>query len=248
MGYAPTPDVHDTDNNPFAPISLGVVPTTSGDPFGVPAPAALVGGSPEPQEQTTPAPTLVSNSDNAADLETFFTRLFSNEVPEHVRRKSKDDVYTTLDTYGPGYFLEEVARGTIPVEIAFRYELPVLYFMRWLQDRADAEDYNYAMTLCADSLAAKSRAVLELAPDNAAEGQMIREYAKRALDLAERIAPDGWSSSKKPRSDGPATQALQIAIVMPPEAAAAGITIPGMELLAARPVLPASGDPPGGAL
>jgi len=181
------------------------------------------------------------NNDDPYDLEGFFTRLFSSNVPDSVRRKSKDEVYATLDAYGPGYFLEEIARGAIPVEIAFRYELPVLFFMRWLQDCADSADYDYALTLCADTLAAKSRAVLEIAPDNAAEGSMIREYAKRALDLAERIAPDGWSSSKKPKTDSVSHAPLQIAIVMP----GAGQTIPGIELLSrsmdARPVGPDNG-------
>jgi hypothetical protein len=62
---------------------------------------------------------------------------------------------------------------------------------------------------------------------------MIREYAKRALDLAERIAPDGWSGSKKPKGDGTQVAALQIAIVMPSDAVAQGRTIPGLELLRA---------------
>lgn len=258
MGAALTPR-HDTHETPFDPIAIPVGgspgmfafpdspvtdrsqngeddagQTDGTSPHEGPSVSGAGGdGSPSPPE--TVIPDAVIPDAVIPDLEAFFTRLFSTEVPDHVRRKSKDEVYAFLDSQGPGYYLEEIARGAIPVELAFRYELPVLYFMRWLQDRSDLEDYNYAMTLCADSLAAKSRAVLELSPDNAQEGMMIREYAKRALDLAERIAPDGWSSGKKPKNDGAAPPALQIAILLPQGADGKTQTIPGVELLARTP-------------
>lgn len=164
-------------------------------------------------------------------IEAYFVRLFSNEVPAAVRARSKDDTYAVLDSAGVDYFLEEIARGSIPVELAFRYELPLIYFMRWLQERADVEDYDFAMGLCADTLAAKSRVALESSPANASDGAMVREYARRALELAERIAPDGWSSGKKPKVDQEAKAPMQIAIIM----ANGSAPIPGTELLMAKP-------------
>lgn len=160
-------------------------------------------------------------------IESFYVSLFNNEVPDVVRNRSKKETYDILNTAGPDYFLEEIARGSIPVELAFRYELPLVYFMRWLEEYADPEDYAYAMGLCADTLAAKSRVALETTPANATSAGMIREYARRSLELAERISPDGWSGAKKPRSDAETKVPMQIAIIMAPGSA----PIPGTELL-----------------
>ena len=64
-------------------------------------------------------------------------------------------------------------------------------------------------------------------PSNATNAAMIREYARRSLELAERIAPDGWSGSKKASSATEAKAPMQIAIIMAPGSA----PIPGTELL-----------------
>lgn len=116
---------------------------------------------------------------------------------------------TYYDTYmshlGVGFFLNTIAAGQLPAEIALDLALPVRYMMNWITERTSPEERDTARIMCAESLLVKSKTVL-LMPDSdatTAEVQLAREYSKRLAWIAERLDADKWGPPRPSENTAP---------------------------------------------
>jgi hypothetical protein len=155
-----------------------------------------------------------------------YGQLFEGRMPDQAYLLTYEDTASALRKFTAHRIYEEIARGMIPGEFAIKYNISMMHFDRFMSEDPviDKTDYARSLRLCASTLAIKSKTVLEMTPESNIEGQMMKEYSKRALDLAERIAPDTWAAARRTTDTGD-RPTIQIAIMAPPG------SIPGLDLL-----------------
>ena len=161
-----------------------------------------------------------------------FNRMFAAEAPDYATNMSYEDVCAHMDKFGWDLLLEEIARGNLPNVLALRYKVPIIKFRRWLDSRVPEKKLlDEAMSLCAESMVAKSQMSLMQDVEDATQGAMMREFSKRVSVLAERIAPEDWAPKKDYEGLGGSGGGAAIQINIQ-----GGTLIPGTEVLASPAV------------
>lgn len=103
-----------------------------------------------------------------------------------------------MERFGTDFFLNTIAAGQLPAEIALELNIPAMTMLTWIEENTAPEQRDRAREMCAESMVVKSTTVLTLLDKDAtpAEVQMAREYSKRLAWTAERLNSDMWGPPK----------------------------------------------------
>lgn len=141
----------------------------------------------------------MSQFNKLADTEEEFNSYLEDMIHPVELRKIRIPHATTPEYYQmymehltPAFFLNTIAAGQLPAEIAIDLNIPVRTLTSWLTSKTGPEERERARELCAESLVVKSKAVLLLKVSEQHEVQMAREYSKRLAWAAERLDSNMW--------------------------------------------------------
>lgn len=120
------------------------------------------------------------------------------EVPFIYPEDTRDYWVEKLDATGTGPFLNMLAAGFLPAEIATANSLPLVFFQEWFERNVDKTALRHAMRSCAQMAVARSQAVLQGIPANQGHALTKRALAERLAWIAERADSERWGTSKAP--------------------------------------------------
>lgn len=124
---------------------------------------------------------------------------------------STPDYYVTyMEHFGADFFLNTIAAGQLPAEIAIDMNVPALVLMNWLMENTAPEQRERAREMCAESLVVKSKSVLLIEADDSAAVQLAKEYSKRLAWAAERLNSDAWGPPRPSIVEAPPSFAITI--------------------------------------
>jgi len=149
-------------------------------------------------------------------LESFVERLRSIISPADLRKfkvphaKNPEFYDTYLESIGPDFFLNTIAAGQLPAEIALEINVPILHLNDWMFKTVDADKINLARKACAESMMVKSATVLLLDQETSQQVALVKEWSKRLMYMAERLDSEAWGPPVKDENNAPSTVHISI--------------------------------------
>lgn len=141
-----------------------------------------------------------------------FDTLFSSDT-RHIRPvkgADKERVIAWLDEQGVDIFLEHIASGFLPIELAVANKLPITVFSEWLLRAAGPERMLAAEKSCAEAFMVKAILPLTVRPSGAAEAMVNVKLSDVMKTIAERMDPEKWAGKAVAMKDGDTNNLLVI--------------------------------------
>ena len=148
----------------------------------------------------------------------FVERLSTILQPRDLRKfripHGVDNAYyeQILEHLGTEFFLNTIAAGQLPAEIALEINVPLLILNDWMFKAVDVDKVNLAKKACAESMMVKSAAVLLIEQETSQQVALCKEWSKRLQYMAERLDNDAWGPPIRESDNSPST--VHIAIGM----------------------------------
>jgi len=105
---------------------------------------------------------------------------------------SQEEAFRRLDELGVDGFLEMVAKGRLPIEIAVQYQVPALYLKRWVDTYIEPAVLEQAFKEAAQAFVLKSVLPLTVTYDSPGHAAVARALSERMAWIASKLDPDRW--------------------------------------------------------
>ena len=132
-----------------------------------------------------------------------FQALQKSQASDVAPVKTEAEAVQLLNDIGTSTILENIAHGSLPFELALKFDVPVLVFRKWLTQNVTTAQMSESKNACAEAMMYRAQLALTQVPRSGPEGTIIKAYADRLTSMAERLDPRQWGPPKTTEPPAP---------------------------------------------